>query len=108
MTMPSYGATPPKAFFVYYQDETDEFAVHWRGDEWGTDHHADMRGWYHDSLSESGYDFLLNHYGLPKDDPNFDFEKVRKLSPQSLVAARRNLEKEQKLDRLSFREGIDY
>lgn len=87
MSMPSFGKPPEENFFIYYQDETDEFAVHWRGNEWGTDHHADMRAWYHDPLSEAGYKYLLKRYGLPEDHNDFTYEKVRKISPEMPIAA---------------------
>ncbi len=106
--MPSYGPAPRYAFFIFDQDETDEFAVHWRGREWGTDQHADLRGWYHDPLEQRGYEFLLSHYGLPSGRQEFSFDKVKKMSPQDLVNARRQLEKEAALEPLPFVEGTDY
>lgn len=94
MNMPSVGPTPDYAFFIYYEDETDKYAVHWRGDEWGTDHHADLRFWYHDPLSQAGYEYLLKHYGLEEWLVEFSFEKVKKMHPQDLEAVRRKKEKE--------------
>jgi len=84
--MPSYGPTPIENFYVYYEDDTDQFAVHWRGNEWGTDHHADLRGWYHDPLSQEGYRYLLQHYQLP--EAEYCLEQVGKMPPAELDAAR--------------------
>jgi hypothetical protein len=108
MCTPSVGPTPKYAFFIYYQDETDGYAVHWRGHEWGNDHHADMRFWYHAPLNTTGYMFLLNHYGLPTENPDFSFEAVKKMSPEKLFAYRRKLEMELGLESKAFIEGIDY
>ncbi len=108
MSMPSFGPTPTYAFFIYSRDETDELAVHWRGDEWGTEYHADMRGWYHDPLMEAGYLALLDHYGLPRGDPELSFEKVKGMPPEDLVAARRSIEKVRNSKPMKFREGVDF
>ena len=87
MTMSSVGPTPSENFYIYRQDETDKWAVHWRGSKWGTDNQADMRSWYHDPLDEEGYLFLLKHFGLPTGHPEFTFERVKKMSPQDLEVA---------------------
>jgi hypothetical protein len=89
--MPSVGPTPEDNFFIYAEDDTDQFAVHWRGTEWGTDHHADRRFWYHDELSEAGYEYLLRHYGLVQHRSEFTYEVVRRTSPEVLLAESRKL-----------------
>ncbi len=87
-------------------DPSHEYIVRWQGNWWVVDYQK-IPVWQGHPLNRSAYEFLLRHYGLPEDQ--FPFEKVVKMSPQQLVAARRNLEKANStLSPREFTEGKDH
>lgn len=102
------GPVPKYACFIYDEGECDIFAVDWNGNEWITAVKADLRGWYFDPLNEDAYEYLLKHYGLDCKRNTLTFEIIKKMSPQKLVDARRELEKKLNLKPMDFTEGRDY
>jgi hypothetical protein len=41
-SMPSCGQPPESWLFVFEEDDTDRYAVHWRGSEWGRDYEGHL------------------------------------------------------------------